>query len=215
MTVHELKRLASGGESQYLEFKQYATVLSQITEEIVGFLNASGGKLLVGVKDDGLVTGLKYPEDDLSYIEESSLKSIKPIAEFSTEIVPVSGKKAVIVLHVPEGDEKPYAVFNSESKHKSVFIRVNDECIKASRELRSILKMKNRPTGQTIVYSDIEAAVLKLIDERGAMTKAEIVKHSDYNSRTVSDCLIRLVTSKVLSIQPANSGDLFEYNHPA
>lgn len=212
MTLSELKRLASGGESQFLEFKQYASVLSQITEEIVGFLNSRGGKLLIGVKDDGVLVGLKYPEDDLNYLKESVSEFIKPAFELNAEIIPVTAKKAVLLLQIPEGEDKPYAVLDPQTDRRAVFYRVEDECIKASRELRSILKHKNRERGQTIQYTELEATVLKIIEQDKKITKRELVNKTPFNSRNISDCLIRLVTSKVLSIIPSNSGDLFEYN---
>ena len=214
MTLSELNRLASGGENQFLEFKQYVTVMSQITEEIVGFLNSTGGKLLIGVKDDGHLSGLKFPEDDLSSVEDGIRKIVTPRVSLKSEIIPVNAKKSVIVLDIPEGEDKPYAALNDDSDQKTVYYRINDKCIKASRELRNILKQKNRERGQTIQYSDLEAEVLKVIEQYGQVTKDEIVTKTSFNSRNVSDCLIRLVTSKVLSIIPANSGDLYEYNQP-
>ena len=118
----------------------------------------------------------------------------------------------MLILHIPEGTDKPYSAFDPEKNASKIFYRVNDECIKASRELRGILKQSGRSQGQKIVYGDIEAAVLKEIDKAGKLSKLEIQEKTTFNSRKISDCLIRLVTSKVLKIIPATSGDMFEYN---
>ena len=213
--LNRLKKLCAQGENQFVEFKQYASEPNQVTEEVSGFLNSSGGKLLIGVSDDGTVSGLKYAEDDLNFISEYIKKNIKPAPRLQYDTIPVSSKRAVIIIEIPEGSRKPYRAFDPESGSSKIFYRVDDECIKASRELRSILKESVRKQGQTIVYSDIEAAVIKEIDKAGRLSKLEIQEKTKYNSRKVSDCLIRLVTSKVLTITPANSGDLYEYNQPA
>ena len=78
MTLQELKHLCRQGEGQYLEFKQYATEPTQIVEEISGFLNSTGGSLLVGVKDDGTITGLKFAEDDLTFLLDYINKNVSP-----------------------------------------------------------------------------------------------------------------------------------------
>ena len=214
MLLQELRKVCSKGEGQFIEFKQYASEPNQIIEEISGFLNAGGGKLIIGVRDDGTIIGLKYAEDDHNFLKEHIKSTIKPSINPEFETIPVSNKRAVLVLHIPSGSQKPYAAFNPATNSSKIFYRVNDECIKASRELRSILKQSKRKRGQTIRYSEIEAAVLREIDLAGKLSKAEILKKTKFNSRNISDCLIRLVTSKVLKITPATTGDLYEFNPP-
>jgi predicted HTH transcriptional regulator len=164
MTLAELKKICGKGETQNIEFKQYASEPNQIIEEISGFLNATGGRLFVGVNDDGTITGLKYAEDDLNFLRERLKSAIKPSIHLDMQVVQVSKKRAVIVINIPEGEHKPYRAYYSETESSKIFFRVNDECIQASRELRSILKHSIREHGQTIRYSEIEAAVLKEID---------------------------------------------------
>ena len=212
MLLKELRKICAKGENQFVEFKQYASEPNQIIEEISGFLNATGGSLFVGVNDDGTITGLKYAEDDLNFLQELLKSAIKPSVRLDMQVVQVTKKRAVIVIKIPEGQHKPYRAYYPETDSSKIFFRVNDECIQASRELRSILKHSIREQGQTIRYSEIEAAVLKEIDSAGRLSKAEILTKTKFNSRKISDCLIRLVTSNVLRIIPANSGDMFEYN---
>lgn len=212
MLLKELRQICSQGEGQYLEFKQYASEPDQIIEEISGFLNSKGGMLIIGVKDDGVISGLKYPDDDINFISVYSKKMIVPSFQMKHEVLPISGKKSVIILDISEGKSKPYGIKDKKTNARKYLYRVNDECIKASRELRNILRQSFRASGQTIIYSDIEAAVLKEIDRSGSLTKADLMKKIEFNSRKISDCLIRLVTSKILKINPTRSGDLFEYN---
>jgi predicted HTH transcriptional regulator len=160
------------------------------------------------------MAGLKFADDDLHFIKEQIRKTIKPLPNLTYETIPISKKRSVLVIEVPEGKQKPYQAINPDDHSSKIFYRVGDECIKASRELRNILKQTSRKQGQTIVYSDLEASILKEIDQAGKLTKSEIQKKTKFNSRKVSDCLIRLVTSNVLKIEPANTGDMFQYNQP-
>lgn len=211
MTIKELQQICQHGEHQFLEFKQYASEPDQITEEISGFLNAKGGNLMIGVKDDGTVTGLKFAEDDLVFLLDYIAKHINPRPLFSHEIIPVSRKRSVIHFSFEEGDKKPYGVTSDKSQGKKVYYRINDLCIKASRELKGILRGKPGQTGQTIIYSSLESAILRMVDEQERINKAELCDRLDYNSRLISDCLIRLVKAGVLSINPRINGDLYEF----
>ena len=214
MTLAELKKVCLAGETQFVEFKQYASKPHQIIEEVSGMLNAGGGNIYVGVKDDGEISGLKFAEDDINFLEREIKSTIKPEFGLSHQLIQVSRKRAVIVFNIPDGTEKPYRALDHDGQSSKIFYRVNDECIQASRELRGILRQAGREQGQKIVYSELEAAVLKEIDQAGRLSKKQILEKTEFNSRKISDCLIRLVTSKVLKIIPATSGDMFEYNHP-
>lgn len=62
--VRDLKQLVARGEGESLEFKRKAATPDKIVREMIAFANAGGGHLLVGISDDGEITGLKHPEDD-------------------------------------------------------------------------------------------------------------------------------------------------------
>src|SRR5262245_13044204 len=88
---HEILRLTERidiarqlGESHFREFKSALegppqdkklrdakVVGKDIAETLVAFANADGGELLVGVEDDGTVTGAPYPDDKIQLLLEA------------------------------------------------------------------------------------------------------------------------------------------------
>ena len=56
MKREELALLLQEGETHKIELKES---INGIDREIVAFANASGGKILIGVKDDGTIRGVK------------------------------------------------------------------------------------------------------------------------------------------------------------
>ena len=62
MTLQELNQLASLGEGPSLEFKRKVPRPERIAKEVIAFANTRGGRLLLGVDDDGTIT---YFFDDL------------------------------------------------------------------------------------------------------------------------------------------------------
>ena len=212
MNLLELQQLCKQGEGQYLEFKQYATEPDQVVEEVSGFLNSTGGSLLIGIKDDGTITGLKFAEDDLVFLLDYIAKQVWPKPIIKHELIQVNRKRSVINFTLKPGTRKPYGIVGSDRKSKKVFYRVGDQCIKASRELKNILHSTKKPDGQTIIYTAIEADILKQIDKEHRATKVSLVESLPYNSRKVSDCLVRLVVAGVIKINPQESGDFYEFN---
>jgi len=127
------------GESHFREFKSglqgqsnaktsrpIKEVCQDISKTLVAFANADGGELLIGVEDDGSITGLKY-EDDLlkvllnaptTYVLEST-----PLPTTKASIVDYNGIK-VIYFSIPKGSEH-------------VYITSDGKCLKR-RDLESI-----------------------------------------------------------------------------
>jgi ATP-dependent DNA helicase RecG len=55
--INDIVNLVRQGESNVLEFKKTTGQLERAMESVCGFLNAQGGKVLIGVNDNGKITG--------------------------------------------------------------------------------------------------------------------------------------------------------------
>lgn len=210
MNLRELKALCKSGEGQYVEFKQNANHPNQIVEEVVGFANSKGGNLLVGVDDTGNPYGLKFAEADAIYLTDYINKNIDPQPDFEYSLIAINKSKSVIKFKIKSGNKKPYGFKKGDAK--KVFYRVDDLCIQASRELKNILRNNMYGRGQTIRYTDLENKVLKVIEQGKRLSKSEISKEVKFNSRSISDCLVRLVSAGIIKIIPAVDDDLYEYH---
>jgi ATP-dependent DNA helicase RecG len=56
MTQQTLEAIIQAGESYQVEFKR--NVNSDISKEVVAFANSSGGRIFVGIDDDGTIPGI-------------------------------------------------------------------------------------------------------------------------------------------------------------
>ncbi len=59
-----LARLISEGEHEQLDFKYAINDSKKIARSIAAFANTRGGRLLIGVKDNGNIVGLSSDEED-------------------------------------------------------------------------------------------------------------------------------------------------------
>jgi ATP-dependent DNA helicase RecG len=100
MKKEDLQRLLRLGEGYALEFKRSPAHLGR---EICAFANAGGGRILVGVDDQGRVVGVSKPNRTKSEIQ-SIARNIDPPLSLTIELV-----DKVLVVTVPSGPNKPYA----------------------------------------------------------------------------------------------------------
>ena len=107
MTPAEIKKLIKKGESHTLEFK--ASFSNEAVEAIAAFSNASGGTVLLGVADNGQISGLNLTAEKLQqWVNEVKTKTTPAILP-EAEVVTLGGK-AIVALSVKEYPIKPVAV---------------------------------------------------------------------------------------------------------
>src|SRR3989338_6681720 len=101
MGKDELLSLIKTGEGYSLEFKE--SIPSDLGKHICAFANSSGGKIVLGVKDDGSIIGYRLGNADSSRIQDTA-RNMDPQFQVSVEKV-----DNLAVIHVPEGENKPYS----------------------------------------------------------------------------------------------------------
>ena len=110
MDKEELIEIARRGEDSCHQFKVDVTNPDSLAAEVVAFLNAKGGVLLVGVDDAGRLLGLDA--DGVRRVNQmiSSVGSqhIKNPVSLTTENIAIDNSMVVVALHVEEGRDKPY-----------------------------------------------------------------------------------------------------------
>ncbi len=111
-------------------------------------------------------------------------------------------------MMIPESKCKPHYVL-TENKTKESFVRVDDKSIKASRELREIVKRKQRMKDIRFQYGEHEKFLMQYLDEKKAITLKEFVALSGLSRLYASRKLILLVLANVLRITPHEKGDLY------
>jgi ATP-dependent DNA helicase RecG len=104
MTQQELNTIIQTGEGYKIEFKR--SVNSDLSKEIVAFANSSGGRIFIGIDDIGSVSGITVDNSLKSKIEMMA-RDCDPSISVSVEV-----SNNVLILHVPEGTNKPYRCTN-------------------------------------------------------------------------------------------------------
>lgn len=109
MMEFELKQILEKGEDSQQQFKQLIVNGNALAAEMVAFSNSLGGKLLVGVNDDGKITGLSLEQSQAlnQLISNTASHSVRPPINPITENIKTA-QGLVIIIRIRKGLNKPY-----------------------------------------------------------------------------------------------------------
>lgn len=207
MTLQEVKALASKGEGLKIEFKKKAAFPEKIVREVIALANTEGGDLLIGVDDDGTVSGQRFIEEEIFVMEKAIRELILPKLDYSIFTIKLSEKKGVAVFRIPVSVNRPH--YLQEKDRKQAYIRVQDRSVQASREVWEIVKKGRIPKDTIFTYGWKEEILMKALGEVDQITLKEFAQLANIPRFLASKTLVRLVLANVLKIHPQESEDYF------
>ncbi len=162
MNSHDIKNLISEGENSQLELKSEAVSNEDLAITMTAFLNGQGGIILLGVEDDGTVTGINDSLDKkMNAINQIAQNRVKP------PIIPILDtflieKKPIISITIEKSLQKPHYLIKNE---KTLFyIRVGTTSRLASPEQIAVLYANHPFTHYDI--SPVPTLSINYLDER-------------------------------------------------
>lgn len=191
-----IKRLILEGENVSLDFKKTISNTEKIAKTLVAFANNRGGKLLIGVADDGTIKGVKSEDEEKYMITKAAHLFCKPAIEPKFEEVYIDDK-VVLVVDIPKSDTKPHYALD-ENKKWWVYFRVKDKSVLASKIIVDVLKEENHESGQLISYSEHEKKLLNYLEEHGRITLKEFSKLTRSAYKKAQKIIVSLILTGVL-----------------
>ncbi len=192
-----IKKLISQGEHRQLDFKFEISDSKKIARSLVSFSNTDGGKLLVGVKDNGIIAGVRSDEE-FYMVEAAAQLYCRPEVKFKTKEWEIDGK-TVLEIIIPKSENGPYYAPDKDGKWM-VYIRVNDQNLLANNVLLKVWQMKKRKKGITIRFTDKEKILLSYLDKNGSITISKFRKVASISKRVAEKVLVDLITLKIIEI---------------
>ena len=131
MLKTELLELIANGENSGVEFKRDDIRPEQLAKEVVAMANFQGGRVLLGVEDDGTVSSVQRPDLE-EWVMNVFQHKIHPMILPFYEEVKLDDGKTVAVVSFPIGISKPYVLRHSGKEE--IYIRVGTTSRLATRE---------------------------------------------------------------------------------
>ncbi len=167
------------GEGLHLDFKFEVSDAPKIARSLVAFANTDGGTLLIGVKDNGKIAGIRS-EEEFYMIQNAAMRFCKPEIIFRTKEWRIEGKK-VLEVTIPKGIRIPYKALGRAGKPKA-YIRVADENILASGVQMKIWQGRKSKKEIRFSNSEQERTLLRCLNEKEASALYTLKKRCGLSS---------------------------------
>ena len=208
MTLDDLRRLAAMGEGRHLEFKNRVPRPDRLAREVIALANTDGGKVLIGVDDDGSVIGVKDADEELFALREALRGRVEPEVELDVAPVRVSRRRLALVVDVPPSAERPhYLRPGADPRQKRrAFVRVADQSVEASPEAVSLMKEQRKGTGARFTFGERERRLLAYLDRHERINVSEYARMAGLPPWKASKTLVQLAHAGVLSLHAQPGG---------
>ena len=185
---HYLLSLIKEGEHQQQDFKYRVSDARKLARSVSAFANTDGGRLLIGVRDDGHLSGVRS-EEEIFMMHQAAYKYCKPEPSIKFNTYHVDGR-TIVIATVPPSDKKPVCAEDEDGKSRA-YIRIADENIVASPVHLALWRETQKSRGSVMTYDE---AVRQLLDAmEGFLTLNQIVKRSNLPRHQVIALLARLI----------------------
>ena len=217
-------------ESERVELKEIVT--DNIKKEIIAFTNCDGGKLYVGVKDDGTVIGVDNPDSVSLQISNMVRDTIKPdITMFMHyETIKINNKE-IVAIDIQRGTDRPYYLTKKGIRPEGVYVRqgystvpatdsairrmikeTDGDCFETMRSLNQNLTFeiaKNEFDLRKVEFGLNQMQTLKLIDQDGLYTNLGLLL-SDQCIHTIKVAIFQGIDQMVFKDRREFSGSILK-----
>ena len=205
-----LQKLIDEGEHQQQDFKYCINDSKKIAKSLVAFANSDGGRLLIGVKDNGKIVGISTDEE--FYMVESAAKIFSnPPINFTTKQWNSEGK-TVLEISVDSSEERPHYAKDNSGKWLA-YIRKKDENILAHKIQLLVWEKQKSPKGIYFSYSEDEKFLINYLQQNDSITFSKFMRIAQIQRKKAQEILSNFVIIDVIKMDTSQEGTYFSLNN--
>ncbi|MGB8490800.1 MAG: ATP-binding protein [Bacteroidales bacterium] len=205
-----LKILIAGGENQQLDFKFCISDSRKIAKTLSAFANSDGGILLIGVRDNGSIAGIRSDEE-YYMVETAAQLFCRPEIPFTTK-QHFTGDKTILEIRVTKGNKRPYQAKDEDGRWRSYF-RFGDQTLEANRVLLQVWRKELKKKGVMVKFGKAENSLMEYLNKNGSITLSKFRKIARITSYSAESILANLIIFKVLIMNPSENGFSYALNN--
>ncbi len=190
LTERQLMAWIGEGEHQRQDFKYKIADSAKLARTVSAFANTDGGRLLIGVRDDGMLCGVKSEEEIyMVYRAAEDFCTPVPHVQFSTV---VTGGRNIVIANVEPSPVRPIKAHDERGRLRA-YIRIADENIVASPVHLRMWKDLASSKGICMHFAEKERKVLAALESAEGVTLQQAVRKSGVGRYAVITILSRLI----------------------
>ncbi len=201
---HYLLSLIREGEHQQQDFKYRVSDACKLARSVSAFANTDGGRLLIGVRDDGNLSGVRS-EEEIYMMHQAAYRYCRPVPSISFDTYHIDGR-TIVVCTIPPSQKRPVCAIDEGGKPMA-YIRIKDENILASPVHIAMWRDAQRSHGTMMTY---DADMRRLLSSfQGQQTLRQVVRLSHLSRPKVISLLSRLVHFGIVKCEYTDQQFLF------
>jgi predicted HTH transcriptional regulator len=205
--MHPLKSTIANGEGQKLEFKFELNDARKIAQTLSAFSNADGGTILVGVKDNGQIAGIRYDEE-YYVLDAAATMYCKPPVNLEHRTFQLDNK-TVLEVKIKSVENKPvYAEI--ASGQWIAFLRSGAANFKVTPVHLELMKSAGKSNPPPAVFTEKQQNILHLLNENDKLTLNQLCKLSKLQRPIVIKTLADFYRWEILQIIEGADGYKFK-----
>lgn len=198
-----IHNLIQKGEGMNLDFKYCISDPRKIARTLSAFSNSEGGKLLIGVRDNGSLSGVRSDEE-LYMIDAAAKLYCQPEVRISVRTHTVNGK-SIVEVDVPKSNPMPVKAKDENGRWRAYF-RQHDQNFMADRVTLQVWRRRQSSRGLLLRFNEKENMLLNHLRTEGAITCTAYSKMAGLKSRAAEKILSDFVLSGIIECEASERG---------
>ena len=182
--------LIAEGEHQQQDFKFEISDARKIAKTLSAFANTEGGRLLIGVKDNGRIAGIRS-EEEKYMIEAAADLYCRPTVNYHMQTYLVEGR-SILMVQVEESQKKPIYAKDESGKHLA-YLRIKDENILATPIHLRVWQKSGSPVGELMEYTEREQLLLDLLEQNDQLSLNRYCRLAHLSRRAAEHLLAKFI----------------------
>jgi predicted HTH transcriptional regulator len=192
--VPYIKKWIAEGEHIRQDFKLRIDEARKISKTISAFSNTIGGKILIGVKDNGTIAGIR-PEEEFHMMQFAAHQYCKPPVHLDYQTWKVDDR-FVLEVNVPEAKAKPTLCEDIAGEWKA-YLRDHDSNIVAPAVIHEVWKMEEQLRPEKFYYSAKEQLLISEL-KLGQKSLSALSKSTQLKRQTTQKILAKLIRWEIV-----------------
>ncbi len=185
------------GEHQQLDFKFAISDSKKIARSLAAFANTDGGKLLIGVKDNGSIAGA-IADEEFYMVQAAAEMYCKPPVKYSYKSWNIKGK-IVLEIDVKPSVKKPHKAVHENGKWLT-YIRVKDENIVANNVLLEVWRRQKSKQATVIKYTEVEKKLLEVLEKKKKIKINDFCREAVIPQKKAEKILVDMILTGIINI---------------
>ena len=192
-----------------MDFKFEIADSRKIARTLVAFANTDGGHLLVGVKDNGAVAGVRSDEE-FFMAEGAARMYCRPEVPFEVRDWNVDGRRVLEII-IPKSDQRPHYAPDKDDRWM-VYIRRGDQNLLANSVLLKIWQKKK--SGRTILvkFTEKEKFLLQYLEQHESITLSKFRRLAKVSRLRAEAILVNFIMLEIVDIVITERSTYYKLN---